>query len=390
MRGNSTIMAAALGARMDASRFTAAHTSFHTGAGMTRRTDGAPNWGGPSAGRSGGAVIDLATYRRKINARRIDQALRQIDADGRNDTFSANAGFHLARDLEFIHAEVLTEQFPMPKAMELFDVDESIPVGAITHTIRRQYEHGEARVYRGGGSRIPRVGLQQREETWPIRHLVCGYGWDIFEAAASQFAQSGLLQSLARVARDAILELANRIWWGLDSVGAIHGLYGVLDYPWLPKKDIATGFSRATVVANPDTILGELHDLVNFPHQTSKSVFQPNTLVMTNRVHDVLSSVRFAAGSDTTILEHFLRNSAHIERVEIAWELEDAGGTGVDGILAYRRDQRGIQLVMPQGVTQLPVQVNGLESEVINYASIGGVVMRDVLNNVLGFADTTA
>lgn len=390
MRGTSVIMAAALGARMDGARFNTAHTRFHTGAGMVRRSDGTPQWNGPSARAGRGAVLDLQQYRQRINQRRIDSALRSISPDGRLDQFSANAGFHLARDLEYIHNEVLTEEFPIPSAMTLFDVDESIPVGANTHTIRRQYEHGEARVYRGRGTRVPRVGLQQREESWPIRHIVCGYGWDIFEAASSQFANSGLIQGLARVARDAILELANRIWWGLDNVGAIHGLYGVIDYPWLPKKDIATGFSRATVQANPDTILGELHDLVNFPHQTSKSRFQPNTLVMTNRVHDVLTSVRFAAGSDTTILEHFLRNSAHIQRVEIAWELEDIGGDGVDGILAYRRDQRGIQIVMPQGVTQLPVQVDGLESEVINYASIGGAVMRDVLNNVLGFADTNA
>jgi hypothetical protein len=377
---------------MDGQTFNTAINRFHTGAGMVRRQDGTPQWNGPSGRRDSGqgAVLNLAAYRERINARRIDQALRSIHPDGRLDNFSANAGFHLARDLEYIHTEVLQEEFPLQNAMRLFDVDESVPVGANTHTVRRQYQHGEARVYRGRGSHVPRVGLQQREESWPIRHLVCGYGWDIFEAASSQFANSGLIQGLARVARDAILELANRIWWGLDNVGQVHGLYGVLDYPWLPKKDIATGFSRATVEANPDTILGELHDLVNFPHQTSKSVFQPNVLVMTNRVHDVLSSVRFASGSDTTILQHFLANSAHIQRVEIAWELEDAGGAGVDGILAYRRDQRGIQIVMPQGVTQLPIQVQGLESEVINYASIGGAVMKDVLNNVLGYADTNA
>jgi len=384
MRGSPVIMAAALGARMDGARFTPALQRFQVGAGMQRRTDGAPVWGGPS----GQATRDLAAYRQAINARRIDAALRAVAVTPRQDAFASNAGFHLARDLEYIHNEVLTEEFPLPSAMTLFDVDESVPAGANTHTIRRMYESGEARVYRGRGSRVPRVGVQQREESWPIRHLVAGYGWDIFEAASDQFAGAGMLQQQARIARDAILRLANRIWWGLDGVGEPHGLYGVLNYPWLPKKDIATGVSRATVAADPDTTLGELHDLVNFPHQVSKSVFQPDTLVMTNRVHDVLTSVRFAAGSDTTILEHFLRNSAHIKRVEIAWELEDAGGTGVDGILAYRRDQQGIQLVLPQGVTQLPVQVDGLESEVVNYASIGGVVMRNVLNNVLGYWDT--
>ena len=277
MRGSPVIMAASLGARMDAARFNPALTRYHAGAGLQRRADGTPQWGGPS----GAPVRDLAEYRAKMNARRIDGALKGISLSGRTDSFSPGAGFHLARDLEYIHTQVLTEEFPIPSAMKLFDVDESVPVGATQHTRRRMYEQGEARVYRGRGGKVPRVGVQQREESWPIRHLVCGYGWDIFEAASSQFAQSGMLQQQARIARDAILKLANRIWWGLDGAGEAHGLYGVLNYPWLPKKDIATGASRATMAAAPDTTLGELHSLVNYPHQVSKSTFQPDTLAMT-------------------------------------------------------------------------------------------------------------
>lgn len=387
MRGSPVIMSA-LGSRMDRNGFMSAISQFHHSAGSQVRRDGQPSWRGPGGGGGGG--VGLREYRQAINARHIDAALHRHSLTGRSDSFSAGAGFHLARDLEFIHQEVQEEKFALPNALRLFDVDESIPVGANSHTMRRRYHTGEARVYRGGGSRVPRVNVQQREESWPIRHVVAGYAWDIFGAASDQFASSGYIQSLARGARDVIMQLTNEIWWGLDNAGEPHGLYGVLNYPWLPKKDIATGASRATVAAAPDTTLGELHDLVNFPHQVSKSTFQPDTLVMTNRLHDVLSSVRFAAGSDTTILQHFMANSAHITSVEIAWELEDAGGDGVDGILAYRRGDRGIQLAMPQGVTQLPVQLVGLEHEITNYASIGGVVMPDVLNNVLGFWDTNA
>ncbi len=371
------------GQAVDPAQFARNLSAFHGGA--TRRADSADSRNRePGAGQ----VLDLAEYRTRINARRIDEALRSQSVDGRADGFSQNAGFHLARDLEFIHSKVLEEAFALPTALEFFTTDESIPVGVNSHTIRRVYSHGEARVYTGPGDKVPRVGVTQREESWPIRHIVAGYGWDIFEAASAGYANSGLLTQLARVARDAIMELANRIWWG--KTGEQHGLYGILNYPWLAKKVIQTGFSRATVIANPDTILGELHDLVNFPHDEHKSRFQPNYLVMTNAVHDVLSSVRFAAGSDTTILEHFLKNSAHIQGVEIAWELEDIGGAGVDGMLAYRKDERGIQLVMPQGVTQTPVQTEGLGFSIINYMSLGGVVMRDHLNNVLGYADTGA
>jgi len=341
-----------------------------------------------SAGRPRGRLHNLADYRRKVNEQRINRTLRN---DGlRKDGFSANAGFNLARDLEDISSEVLEEKFPIPNALKYFSVDTSVAVGATTYTLRRIYSMGQARVYGGPGSRIPRVSVQKREESFNIRHIVCGYAWDIFEDASAGYANSGLLGQLARVARDAIMELANRIWWGLDNVGQIHGLYGVLDYPWLPKQVIAQSFDKATVEANPRATLAILHEIVNFPHENSKSVFQPDSMLMTNAVYDVLSSVPLSAGSDTTIMAHFLANSKHIGSVDIAHELEDAGGAGVDGILAYRKDSRGIQITMPQGITQLPVQENGLEKEVINYMSLGGAVMKDVLNNILALVDTNA
>jgi hypothetical protein len=362
---------------MDGKAFDSAHNAFHMNA---------PRFSAGTA-QAVGAGLDLAAYRERVNARRIDSMLREHQDGTRTDGFSANAGFHLARQLEFVHTQVLEEQFPVPNGLRLFKTDESVPVGARTHTMRRVYQHGEARFYRGPGDRIPRVGATQREETWPIRHLLAGYAWDIFEAASTQFANSGLMTTLARGARDAIMERANRaIWEGAEE----HGLYGVLNYPFLPKKVIAQGFSAVSVAADPDLVLAELHALVNFPHQNSKSVFQPNVLVLTNHVHDVLSTTRIGTTSDTTILEQFRKNSAHITRIEVAWELEDAGGASIHGIFAYRDDQRGVMVVMPQGITQLPIQTHGLESEVINYMSFGGVVMPDVLNNILGLVDITA
>lgn len=337
-----------------------------------------------NGGRRDSHSGDIISTREHLNGVRLDSVIRSPLMGDRADSFSQNAGFHHARQLEFIHAEVLEEEFPVPNALRVFTTDESVPVGARTHTMRRRFLHGEARVYRGGGDEIPRVGSTQREETWPIRHIVAGYGWNIFEAQSETFANSGKMRTDARNARDVIMNLANRLWWtGSEQ----HDLYGVLTYPFLPKKTIATSFTRASMQSDPDAILGELHDLVNFPHDNSQSTFQPTRLLLTNKVHDRLSSVRFAAGSDTTILQHFLANSAHITGVDVVWELEDAGGTDVHGMFAYRNDQRGVQLVMPQGVTQLPVQMQGLESLVINYMSLGGVVMPDVLNNILGFVN---
>jgi len=129
----------------------------------------------------------------------------------------------------------------------------------------------------------------------------------------------------------------------------------------------------------------ELLALTNAPHETSHALFRPDRLAVSPRIRNALYSVRMGDGSDRTVGEHFVATSRFINEIEEAWELQGILGDNVDGVLAYRDDQQGIELVMPQGVTQLPLQTDGLDNSVVNYASVGGVMMRNPLNNILGY-----
>lgn len=382
MRGSAVLLAQPgdVSGFEHADKFTAALSRQHRMAMRKLRID------------EGDSVVDLAGYRKALAEHRTDSnaaTINRVARDGglRRDAFDPNAGFHLARQLEHIHQQVLEEPFPVYNAYRLFPVDTSVPPGARSHTVRRVYYHGEARVHRGGGQDVPRSGVTQREQEFPVRHLVSSYGWDIFEAASSQFANSGLLTKLARGARDAIMELENRLFW---FGAARHGLYGVTNYPWLPKRVVATPFTEAQVVSDAKAILRALHDLVNWPAENSKGVFGPNKLVTTKRLRNFLFDTPWGTNGDTTLGEHFLKSNSHIDAIEEAWELEDLGGTGIDGMLAYRNDQRGISLVVPQGITSLPAQALGFDNTVYSYSSIGGVIMPDVGNNILGYITTDA
>ena len=363
-----------------ADKFTAALSRQHRMAARALRIDAEDK------------IVDLAAYRKAVAEYRTDSnaaVITRIARDGglRRDAFDPNAGFHLARQLEFIHQQVLEEPFPVYNAYRLFPVDTSVPPGARSHTVRRVYYHGEARVHRGGGQDVPRAGVTQREQEFPVRHIVSSYAWDIFEAASSQFANSGLLTKLARGARDAIMELENRLFW---YGAARHGLYGVTNYPWLPKRVVSTPFTEAQAASDSRAILRALHDLVNWPAENSKGVFGPNRLVTTKRVRNFLMDTPWSGSIDTTIGEHFLKTNSAIQGIDEAWELENLGGEGIDGMLAYRNDQRGIMLCVPQGITSLPVQALGFDNTVYSYSSIGGVVMPDVGNNILGYITTDA
>jgi hypothetical protein len=321
-----------------------------------------------------------------IDRHRMAQHAELVVEDVRNDAADPTQGLFFARQLEHIYAEVLREPRPMQNALRLFGIDTTVKPGAKYHTIRRVYADGEAAVYAGRGESIPRVGMSKKEETFPVRHYVTSFVLDIFEMAAGVFANIQLATELLRIARDIIEEFINwQTWYG----DVENGLFGVLNYPWIRKKVIATPFNET---ADPDEILRELHRFVNFPSDSQRQAFKPNVLVLSPRVLNYISQTPRSDTTDTTILGHFMANTKTITRVEEAHELQNDEQNpipgvppGRDAMLAYRDDRRGIQNVMPQTFTTLPTQEMGFEQVTFAYASHGGVVMRDVGNNIIGY-----
>jgi len=315
--------------------------------------------------------------------REIKAAPRADSASYRTDAFSPNAALHMARDLDHKYAEVLRETFPANNAFTLFPLDSSVPVGARTHTVRRIYEDGEAVVYRAG-VQIPRVGISQQEEQFPVRHYASSFVVDLFELMSSQFANFAEPAEKLRVCRDVVMKFANlKTWYG----DVVNGIYGVLNYPWLAKKVVQTAFVPG---ADVDAVLAELNALANYPTENSFATMRPDTVVTSPRVYNYLANTRIGDAVDNTLLAFWLKtNSLGISKIEQAWELQGVGPGGTDGMLFYRRDRMGITNVVPQGFTTLPTQHQGFEDITYAWMSHGGVIMREVGNNILGWIDAT-
>jgi hypothetical protein len=315
------------------------------------------------------------------SGRRVDSG---FDTDGkveRND--SATDGFHLARQLEYIHSQVMEAPRPAYDGLQLFPISTEVPAGARSHTVRRVERTGDAAVYRAG-MQIPVVGMSQVEEEFPVRHYVSSYTFDVFEQASSDYARSGIIRRKAATAADEITALMNRNTWHGDEA---NGLYGVLNYPWLAKRASVVDFTDA---GNPDAMVKELHALANNPAEASKMIFAPDSLIVPPEVYHVISTKRLGEGVDgssETVLSFFLKSSAYIKSVKASHELSFAGPGGTHAILVYKNDPMSVQNMMVQGVTALPVQERGLESFVYMYASHGGVVMRDVGNCALMYVN---
>lgn len=329
----------------------------------------------------GGGALGLGDGVFRMDARQVRQ-MRDHMNRRHFDSMGPGQGLHLARQLEHIYDEVLREEFPPTNAMSMIPVDGSVPVGAKTHTVRRISQQGEAAVHRGNAREIPRVSVSQEEESFPVHHYVIGIGFDIFELAASDFANSKLRQELQDASQVIMQEFLNeKTWFGDED----HNIYGVLNYPWTPKRVLPLA---ATEGADTDAMLAQINAAAGSAHEESKTVYSPNAVSVSPRMYRYMSTTRISNSvSDTTVLEFFKKANPRIQTVEEAWELQGRGPGGSDIMFFHRRDRRSIANVIPQGFTMLPVQQVGIEYLIPCYMSHGGVIQRDVLNNLVCYIE---
>lgn len=311
---------------------------------------------------------------------RIDAKTRKAQNERRFDAIGDFDGALAARNLEHIYEEVLREEFPPQNALEFFPIDSSVPPGARSHTIRRLEARGQAKVHRGNAP-VPVVSLAQEEQESRVRHYVIGVEFDIFELQAASYAGFGLRQELEDAAYVILQEFLNeKTWFGDDE----NSITGVLNYPWLPKIAITQPFSSTASVGD---MLAALSYAATRAHTETNTVYQPDSLLVSPRLYRILQSARFNTPDGTRLLAEFQATNPSIRNIDQAVELQGTGPGGTDQMLFYRRDRRSIANVIPQAFTMLPAQQRGFTWEIPCYMSHGGIVMRDVLNNLLAYVE---
>ena len=324
---------------------------------------------------------------------RFDAAVDRVTAKALNtsntryDAIGSEGGGLLAGQLRHVLSEVLEEKHPTPNGLRLFSVDSTVPLGARTVGVRRIYEAGEARIFRGGDSSIPKVSLAQAEMDFQVRHYVTSAVWDVFEEMSAQYAQSSgvsldYVAQLARIARDVLERFTNDMTWNGDATARI---YGVLNYPWLDKEVSSVSFGGTP--ADTNLHLKELNGFINRQRHASKGVMGPNKMVTSPRVADFIMQtlIKDSTGLRARTIGEVLLASSRLEgEIEQAWELEGILGANVDGILLYRDDALGIQNVIPGGgIRSLPLHQTDIERRQVFFMPHAGVRMLEVGNNLL-------
>lgn len=325
-------------------------------------------------------LVEQRIYRADGESIRLDSGLRDADGDLRMDAFGDNPGAAFARQLEFVHSEILREEHPVPTALQMFPTGSGIPLGARTHTVRRINQTGEADWYRGDGTPVGRVSYARDEVSFPVRTLVTSFDTDVFQMQSMAYANVNDVAERLRSARDLLeLKLGEYLWSGDNRVD----FYGINNFPYLPRRVAATAFDGT---ATPADVIAELNNAASYAYEASKQVFFADSIAMSPRVHRYLSTTQFSTASDTTILEYFIRTNPRIQsaRVMEAHELENLGGVvGTDGIFFFRAGKEFVANETAGGIQVLPPQFSGFRQQTFLYLQTGGVVMRKLGNQLM-------
>jgi len=296
----------------------------------------------------------------------------------------ANESAFFARELEFVKSKTYDIKYPNLKATKLIPMSMDAGAGADTITYQQLNSAGIAKIIANYADDLPRADVFGKEFTSNVRTIGMAYGYNRQEIRAAQMAGRPLRDKKATATRKANDEEVNRIGWFGDD---INGLIGFLTQPNVPSAVVATGITSGNVrwiggtPKNPAEILQDMNDAVTRIISLTLGVENPNTILLPIDQQRKIATTRLDSGTDTTIMEYFLKNNPQINVIEWVNELNDVspapsgGASPTDIGITYEKNIDILSFEIPMTFTQLAPQERNLEFVVNTESRNGGVIV---------------
>lgn len=277
----------------------------------------------------------------------------------------------LYRELQAIEAKVLEQPFPEFLSPKLIPYDtQSVPRGALEWGFYRLTPAGMARWIASNVNDLPRVSLAKVRVTFPIREMAiaAAYTWAEIEAART----SGFALEAAQVAaaRRGINAFTDKV---LIEGDASVGLTGFANDPLIPITTVAAVWSAATA----DAIIADMNTGGFAIWNTSKHLYQADTLALPPTQFAKITTTPRSASSDSTIWNFFLNNSPFIRNIIVVPQLATAGVGGGPRAVIYKRDPEVVEakIAIPFEQADIP-QHQGTEIQIPYWSRIGGTTWK--------------
>lgn len=296
------------------------------------------------------------------------------------DVTDAGEAALVAKALEYVFAEVYLFEYPELLALQLMDLDSSVPAGAETFSYFMWQRVGTAKFISNYATDFPASDAFLVRTNSPVAGVGNSYQYtiqDLRAAAAVQYGTGMPLDSIrAQAARDAHMQFIDQVAAFGDSVRGLPGFANNANVPAVSINGAWTTTLATVSDTNNALIVQDLTKLSMQPEQATIGLHKANTIVFPLSVKPRLMS--FTSTYDRRpLLTTWLANQEDIKNVYF-WNKLDAANsgaalnTGTARVIAYKRDKRIVRLVVPLPFTQHPPQQFGLAFKVICESRIGG------------------
>ena len=288
-----------------------------------------------------------------------------------------NEGAFLADQLQHIIPGVLRKPYAEIVYPRICPVSFEVPPGATSIKRTLWDRTGNYDLISDAADDLPRSGVKVGEIVNEIREFGGAFDYTQSELLAAKMAGVPLTSERADAVRDAY-ERRNNTTCLFGRAGT--GLRGMLNHPAIDRV-VVTGNASDAWFNDPNTTPQQMLDLLNYGvtqmRVNSKQVESPNSVLMGESDHRIVSTTCRSSTDNTSVLELFMKQNPGITSVEPINELDPAnsgGNLSARRMLFYRKDPTKGKFHIPLPLTFLPPQPKNLKFIVPSMSKIGGFI----------------
>lgn len=288
----------------------------------------------------------------------------------------ASAGLFFRDELRHVLPQALEKVYAEIPYSRLVPISNEIPEGAETYKYDMYDRTGEFNLIADYGDDLPTSDVRRGEVINSIRPFGGSFKYTVDELRKAQFAKQSIEQRRADAVKQAYEERANRVCL-FGQAGT--GLKGFFNHPTVDRI-VSTGnandgwFDGSAIT--PIQMRTILQQGVDYMVSTTRMVERPDTILLPYLVHQKLVTTINEPGTDTTVLEFFLKTNPFIRNVEAINELTPAnsfGALSAERIVFYKRDPGKLKFHIPMPLKFHNPQQRNLVWTVPAEAKFGGV-----------------
>lgn len=247
----------------------------------------------------------------------------------------------------------------------LVPVDTTTQAAVGTALVRKFTDSfGEGSASSGMGRDSNTVGVKYTQQSITVGVGDLNYKYSVPELQAASANNVPLQSDTVAAARRGYEHHMNK----LAMIGETKtGIKGLLNHD-IPEVISATG---SWDVGDIDAIMNDLASAIavayNDANETGDLSQMPNTILLPASIMTKLNSIRIGTNSERTLLSFIKENNLltesgvpNVRFEQLSW-LDSMGADGGRRIVVYRRDPSALELILPQDLTFLAPQAEGLD-----------------------------